>query len=234
MKKIVAIVPSAGIGKRFGTEERKTYYLLKDKPVIIWSLKTLSEVTEIKEIIPVVRFEDYDYCKRLFKKYKLKKVRRIAYGGEERQDSVYNGIKLIDDEDCLVLIHDAVRPLVKKIVIEKAINELRNSKENLDGVILGVPAKDTLKEVKGNIVMKTLKREKIWMIQTPQIFYYNSILKAYEKAMSDRFYSTDDSALVEKYGGKIKVIMGMYENIKITTPEDINYAEYLFKKLTLK
>jgi 2-C-methyl-D-erythritol 4-phosphate cytidylyltransferase len=235
VKKIVAIVPSAGIGKRFGLDKNKPFHLLCNKPVIIWSLKTLSEIEYVKDIIPVVKEEDIEFSKKLFQSYKLTKIKKIAIGGKERQDSVYNGLKLVKDKDCLVLIHDAVRPLIRKELIEEAIKELlkanKSEKNKLEGIVFGVPAKDTLKEVKDNIITKTLKRENIWMIQTPQIFYYKPLYNAYMAAIKENFYSTDDSALVERYGGKVKVFMGMYNNIKITTPEDITYAEFLIKSM---
>lgn len=174
----------------------------------------------------------------LFEEYGLTKVDRIARGGKERQDSVYNGLKLIEDKNCIVLIHDGVRPLIEKKLIENAIKELSNSsvspagkgnEQGVDGVILGVPLKDTIKEVGDGIIRKTLKRGSLWAIQTPQVFRYKNILYAYDSAMNKGFYSTDDAALLEQYGGKIKVIMGSYRNIKITTPEDILIAEALLK-----
>jgi 2-C-methyl-D-erythritol 4-phosphate cytidylyltransferase len=173
-------------------------------------------------------------------------------GGKERQDSVYNGIKILDEKTSVVLIHDGVRPLVKPDLIRKTIMELKD----FDGVITGVPVKDTIKEAsppwaeqrsarsasrsdsedRGQetddaetdiIVQRTLYRDVLWSIQTPQVFYYQKIKDAYEKAAAERHYTTDDAALVEKYGGNIKIIMGSYSNIKITTPEDIFIAEAL-------
>ncbi len=147
----------------------------------------------------------------------------------------------IDDKDCLVLIHDGARPLVEKGLIRKAIKELlaatepcikwrkyglkRNEPEGrkYDGVVVGVPVKDTIKEIDDGLIIKTLRRNSIWIVQTPQVFYYSSIFSAYDKAMKEGFYSTDDSALVERYGGRVKVIMGSYKNIKITTTEDLNF-----------
>ncbi len=231
--KIKAIVPSAGIGKRFGSNISKPFQKLMGKPLLVWSLEALESVEEIEEIIPVLREDIIEKGADIFEKYKLSKIKRIAQGGEERQDSVYNGLKLIDDKDCIVLIHDGVRPLIEKNLIEKTIKELKVGKggvEGFDGVVLGVPVKDTIKEAKRGIIKKTLKRDSLWAIQTPQVFPYAIISKVYERSIRDGFYSTDDAALVEKYGGKVKVIMGSYRNIKITTPEDLITAGSLLSR----
>ncbi|MDI6889907.1 MAG: 2-C-methyl-D-erythritol 4-phosphate cytidylyltransferase [Thermodesulfovibrionales bacterium] len=220
--KVIAIVPSAGRGKRFGPNINKPFQDLGGKPLVVWSIETLESVDEIAEIIPVLRKEDMERGVEVFERYKLSKIKRIAPGGKERQDSVYNGLKLVEDKNCIVLIHDGVRPLIEKPLIQEVIKELKG----FDGVVLGVPIKDTIKEAKGGIIKKTLRRDSIWAIQTPQVFPYINILTAYERAMKEGFYLTDDAALVEGYGGKIKVIMGSYRNIKITTPEDLNMAEF--------
>lgn len=157
------------------------------------------------------------------------------------RDSVRNGLDLIEDKDCIVLIHDAARPLIQKDLIINALWELphipftpalkagEEAFNAYDGVILGVPLKDTIKEASDKVVHKTLKRDALWAVQTPQLFHFRSILRAYEKAPEEGCYATDDSALVEKYGGRIKIVMGSYENIKITTPEDLLIAEALLK-----
>jgi 2-C-methyl-D-erythritol 4-phosphate cytidylyltransferase len=253
---VIALVPAAGLGKRFGAGTNKPFQNLSGKPLIIWSLETLEAIDEVVEIIPVLKLDNIEYGVKIFEKAGLSKIKRIAPGGKERQDSVYNGLKLIEDKNCIVLIHDGVRPLIKRLLIEEAIKELltptaparrtaggplfstsgggaRGDSEGLkayDGVILGVPLKDTIKEAEDRIIKKTLRRESLWAIQTPQVFPYKSIFSAYNKAMEEGFYSTDDAAIVEKYGGKVKVVMGSYRNIKITTPEDLVIAEFLISK----
>jgi 2-C-methyl-D-erythritol 4-phosphate cytidylyltransferase len=202
----------------------------------------LEELIDIAEIIPVLKNEDMEQGAKIFEEYGLSKIKKIAPGGKERQDSVYNGLKLIADKNCMVLIHDGVRPLIERDLIEKAIKELlplpgsplikgNNRRfKGFDGVALGVPLKDTIKEAEHGIIKKTLKRDTLWAIQTPQAFHYRNILTAYEKAMKEGFYSTDDAALVERYGGKIKIVTGSYGNIKITTPEDLAIAEFFLSK----
>jgi 2-C-methyl-D-erythritol 4-phosphate cytidylyltransferase len=237
-KKVIAIIPAAGLGKRFGPDSNKPFLLLGGKPLIVWSLQQLETVPDIMEIIPVLQLKDMEHGKETFEEYGITKIKKIAPGGRERQDSVRNGLKLVEDKDCIVLIHDAARPLIQKDLIVNALKEIpftsalkaeEEAFNGYDGVILGVPLKDTIKEAFNNIVHKTLKRNTLWAIQTPQLFHFGSISKAYEKASEERYYATDDSALVERYGGKIKIVMGSYKNIKITTPEDLVIAEALLE-----
>lgn len=239
--RVIAIIPAAGLGKRFGPDSNKPFLSLGGKPLILWSLQKLEAVTDIVEIIPVLQPKDRERGKNIFEEHGISKVKKIAPGGKERQDSVSNGLNLIQDKDCIVLIHDAARPFIEKDSIIHAIHELTNlpsatvlheeksASDGYDGVVLGVPLKDTIKEAADKIVHKTLKRDLLWSIQTPQLFRFSSISTAYAKASEDGYYATDDSALVERYGGKIKIVMGSYKNIKITTPEDLVIAEAFLK-----
>ena len=218
---IVAIGPAAGIGKRFGEGANKSLVSLGGRPLLLWALDTIASLSEIEEIIPVIKESDMNHAVELFERFKIPKVKKIAPGGRERQDSVFHGLNLVDDKECTILVHDGARPLIEPHVIRDAISQ----RKDYDGVVVGVPLKDTVKEAVDGVVQKTLRRESLWSIQTPQIFPYEGIYRAYERAMRESFYSTDDSALVERYGGKIKVVMGSYTNIKITTPEDLKIAE---------
>jgi 2-C-methyl-D-erythritol 4-phosphate cytidylyltransferase len=224
-EQVVAIVPAAGSGERFGKGTNKPFAVLGNKPLIIWAVEALQSLPEITEIIPVVKEADREICSRLFEEYSVTKIRRIAPGGRERQDSVFHGLSLIHDKDSVVLVHDGVRPLIEPSVIQNALQQLNGC----DGVVIGVPLKDTVKEVRGGFVRNTPKRDLLWAVQTPQIFYYQALYDAYEKAMADSFYTTDDSALVERNGGVIKIVQGSYTNIKVTTPEDLLIAEIFLK-----
>lgn len=228
--KVVAIVPAAGLGKRFSASEKKTFVKLSETPLVIYTLKKLNKSASVTEIIPVLRQEDLAAGLEFAESHNLEKIKQIAPGGKERQDSVYNALKLVN-EDCLILIHDGARPFISGEMIEKLLQEIKG----VDGVIPGMPVKETLKEVdiKKRIVLSTVKREKLWTIQTPQIFPFKVIKKAYDKAYADGFYATDDAALVERIGGKIKIIPGSPFNIKITTPEDFDMAECLLTKKEL-
>lgn len=219
----VAIVPSAGLGRRFGQDRNKPFETLGDKPVLIWSLEAFQGMPEISEIIPVLKDSDISTAWELFKKYGITKVKNIATGGKERQDSVYSGLALVKDMDAVVVIHDGVRPLINPGTVRKALAAL----VQCDGVVIGVLPKDTIKETRGGLVRHTLKRDDLLAVQTPQIFYYKPLMEAYNKAMGEAYYATDDSALVEKNGGTIKIQQGEYTNIKVTTPEDLVIAEAL-------
>ncbi len=224
--KLIAIIPAAGLGTRFGPGANKSFVLLSGKPLLLWAIEEIGKLPEIAEIIPVLKKADMEHALKIFEERKTPKVKRVAPGGRERQDSVFNGLKLIEDTECTILVHDGARPLIHAAYITAAVRLL----SDCDGVVLGVPAKDTIKQVNGDFVEKTLKREALWSVQTPQIFRYNVIFGAYRKAMDESFYSTDDSALVERYGGRIRVSRGSYENIKVTTPEDLIIAEAILKR----
>ena len=222
---VIAIVPAAGLGKRFGEGTNKPFATLGGKPLIIWAVEALQALPEVTEIIPAVKEADIELCRRLFEEYSITKISRIAPGGKERQDSVFHGLGLIQDNTSIVLVHDGVRPLIEPLVIRKALQELNGC----DGVVVGVPLKDTVKEVIDGTVRSTPARNTLWAIQTPQAFHFQTLYAAYEKAAAASFYATDDAALVEKNGGKIKVIQGSYTNIKVTTPEDMLVAEVFLK-----
>ncbi len=231
--KVIAIVPAAGLGKRFGSSVKKPFAKVADTPLLIYTLKRLHEAKSITEIIPVLRQEDMKRGLELIESHNLNKIKQIAPGGKERQDSVHSALRLIkvgstrSREDGLILIHDGVRPLVSTELIERLLQEIKG----VDGVAPGLSVKETLKEIntKG-FVLSTVKREKLWAIQTPQVFPFTVIKKAYDKAYTDGFYATDDAALVERIGGRVKIIRGDPLNIKVTTPEDMDMIEHLFYK----
>ena len=223
---IIAIVPAAGLGKRFDSSRSKTFVHVDEIPLLAHTLMRLHKEESITGIIPVLRDEDIDYGKELASEYELYKVRKIARGGHERQDSIYNALKMID-EDQLVLIHDGVRPVIP----EGTINNLVKGLTGVDGVIPGRPAKETLKEVDNEgLVVSTMNRQKIRAIQTPQLFRYNLIRRAYDLAYEKGLHATDDAALVEDMGGKIRVIPGSPYNIKVTVPADMDMVEFFLMK----
>lgn len=227
--KIIAIIPAAGLGKRFGPGKDKPFQLLGGKPLIIWPLEALQAMPEISEIIPVLRAEDAESGQRIIEQYGITKIKGIVPGGKERQDSVYNGLRAIEDRRSIVLVHDGARPLAERAFIEGMIAEMVKFRGSCDGIVPGVPVKDTIKEGKDSFVLKTLNRNNLWTIQTPQIFEYEILRKAYELAMAGKHCATDDAALLERFGGRIRIVMGSYRNIKITTPEDLVIAEALLK-----
>ncbi len=218
---VVAVVPAAGVGKRFGGTVRKTFVELKGLPLVLHTLSRLSDMNLISEIIPVFREDDIDTARKLLFEHKLDKVKHIATGGKERQDSINNALKLIDD-NCIIMVHDGARPVVSGALVNKLLENLHNA----DGVIPGLPVKETLKEVdSGGMVISTVDRDRFRSIQTPQAFTSDILKRAYEKAYADNYLGTDDASLVERAGGKIKIIEGDPYNIKVTTQEDIELIE---------
>jgi len=223
---MIAIVPAAGLGKRFDNSRRKTFINIEEIPLLAHTLLRLHKEELITEIIPVLRDEDMAYGKELVRDFKLYKVKKIAKGGHERQDSVYNALKMIDD-DRLVIIHDGVRPVIP----EDTIINLLKGLDGVDGVVPGRPAKETLKEVNHDgLVVSTINRQKIRAVQTPQLFRFTLIRKAYDLAYEKGLYATDDAALVEDMGGKIRVVPGSPYNIKVTVPEDMDMVEFFLMK----
>jgi len=157
----------------------------------------------------------------------FEKVSKVIAGGLKRQDSVWEGLKYLKSEDGLVMVHDGVRPFVSQEILEKSIQETSRS----GATIASVPVKDTVKMAsEQGEVIETLDRNALWAVQTPQTFNYDILKSAYEKAFKDRFYGTDDATLVERLGVKVKIIPGSYENIKITTPEDLALGEAILRR----
>ncbi len=223
--KVTAIIPAAGEGKRLNA--KKQFIELLGKPLLLTTASVFEECQAVDEIIVVVGEKDIELAKDILKS--LKKVKSVIAGGVKRQDSVYNGLKEVvrETEDDLVLIHDAARPLITREIVASAIDEAKVS----GAAVVGVPAKDTVKTVdEARNVIETLEREKIWLVQTPQVFRYDLIKEAHERASRVKYTATDDSKLVERLGISVKMVMGSYENFKITTKEDIVTAEAVLKE----
>jgi len=230
--KVIAIVLAGGKGKRMGASVSKQYLLIEDKPVLYYSLKAF-EASNVDEIVIVAEKGTTEFCRtNIVEKFNIRKVSSIIEGGAERYNSVHNGLKAITnaDKESYVLIHDGARALISVEVINKTIEEIKNKK----AVVVGVPVKDTIKVVDENgLVVDTPKRELLWQIQTPQGFLYEEILAAYNKVISDNVQGITDDSMVMEYSHirNVSVIMGEYENIKITTPDDLIYATNVIKKM---
>lgn len=229
--KVSVVIPAAGQGKRMKATKNKQFLLLNNKPILAHTISKFSEIDLIDEIIVVAKKEEITYCKKeVVSKYDFSKVKKIISGGKTRQESVYNGLKEVSLNSDFVLIHDGARPLIRKQTIEKMIRKVAN----FDAVAVGVFVKDTIKEINdSNFIVRTPKRENLIRIQTPQIFTRKLIITAYKKAFDDNFVGTDSSCLVERLGTNVKFVKGSYENIKITTPEDLNFAEDILSRRLL-
>ena len=220
---VSAIILAGGKGKRMGKDISKQFILVKDKPIIYYTIKKFSDCKLIDEIILVLPKDEIEYCKKeVLEKYSLK-VDKIIEGGKERQDSVYNGLKALKNSD-IVLIHDGARPFVSEKIILEGIE---NAKK-YGAAAPGVMPKDTIK-VKDDFSFskETLKRESLIAIQTPQVFKKDIIVKCHERVRENNVSVTDDTMVVEKYGYKVYLYDGDYTNIKVTTPEDLILCEYL-------
>jgi 2-C-methyl-D-erythritol 4-phosphate cytidylyltransferase len=217
-----AIIAAGGQGKRMNSSISKQFLTIKGHPILYYTLNKFEKMNIIKSIVLVTSTDDMDYTReKIIKQYRFKKIEMVE-GGKERQDSVYNGLRELSPQTDIVVIHDGVRPFVSIKLIENSIAAAAKFK----AVGVAVPVKDTIKVVgNGNVIKTTPNRKSLWAIQTPQSFCYDIIMEAYEKALREGFYGTDDTVLVERMGLPVKVIEGAYENIKITTPEDIIFAE---------
>jgi 2-C-methyl-D-erythritol 4-phosphate cytidylyltransferase len=226
--KVSVIIVAAGYGKRMGGSISKQLLELNGRPVLYYCIKAFNKIEEIDEIIVVVNRKIFGSVKSLIIKSKFKKAKELVIGGKERQYSVYNGLKKLKCHlNQIVLIHDGVRPLVTKKII---LDVIRNSKK-FGSAIPALPVKETLKMSEdGDFFLKTINRNKIWSIQTPQGFKYNILIQAFEKARKDNFIGSDDAALIERIGVKPKIVPGSFKNIKITTPEDVKIAKKFMKK----
>lgn len=224
--KTIAVIPSAGFGSRMG-HKKKNYIKLLGKPVLAHTLAPFESCSHIHAIIIVVPRADEAYCdKYIVKKYGFKKVAAIVAGGSERQYSVSNGITAaLDFDPAIIMVHDGARPLVTESIIEETIRAARHC----GAAICAVPVKDTIKESCGGYVKATIDRDALRSVQTPQAFSRDVIVHAHKLAQEDGILCTDDSALVERLGAKVRIVSGSYENIKITTPEDLAVAVSLMR-----
>jgi 2-C-methyl-D-erythritol 4-phosphate cytidylyltransferase len=237
-----AVIVSAGKGLRFmegkstrvGTtvvptpdHGKKQFHFLGGKPILAHTLDKFETSPLVRSIRLVVGQEDMDYClKEIIEKYKCQKVSQIVPGGKRRQESVKNGIDSLPRDTDIVVIHDGVRPFVTQAMIEDSIH----SAVRYGAVVLAMPVKETIKvSHPDGTVLKTLDRESLWQIQTPQTFQVNVIKEAYSRATEDGFIGTDDASLVERLGGKVHILPGSYTNIKITTLEDLLLANLFLK-----
>ncbi len=224
---VSVIIAAAGMSTRMGSRINKQFIAIDGKPILAHTIDKFEKCRYIDEIILVAKEEEIEYCrKEIVKKYKFNKVANIIRGGKERQDSVYNGLLALDEKTDIVLTHDGARPFVKIENIEDGI------KGTIDhgACVIGVPVTDTIKVVCENkTIDSTPQRSLLWAAQTPQCFFKHVLIKGYKNAIADGFVGTDDSSIVERIGYDVKMIMGSYENIKITTPEDIILAESFFK-----
>lgn len=221
MRKVSAIIVAAGAGKRFGSA--KQFALLRGKSVLGRSLGAFASHPEVDEIVLVLPAGEpgAGYRKQ------WSKVVAVVRGGEKRQDSVFRGFERLDCSPAdIVMVHDGVRPLVSREVISRVIAKAKDC----GAAVAAVPVEDTIKEAAGGVVLRTMERENLRRIQTPQAFAYEVLDRALRKAREDGFYGTDEAALVERLRHPIAVVLGDRRNIKITTAADLKIAEALLEE----
>lgn len=226
--KTYALILAAGKGKRMVTNINKQFLDINGKPLLYYSLHAFSSSSLIDGIVLVASKEEIDYCRvNIIEKYNIKKVVCIVPGGKERQESAINGLSVL--EDCnVVLIHDGARPFVNHRIIEEGIKYA----ELYGACACGVKPKDTIKiKEKDNFSHSTPDRDTLFCVQTPQCFRYDIIMECHRKVQQEGVTVTDDTMVVEKYGHKVFLYDGDYNNIKVTTPEDLIIADRIINRI---
>lgn len=229
MSRIAAIVPAAGLGTRMGAELPKQFLELDGVPLIVFTMRRLAACSAITDFFIATRADDVVALQDMVAKAGLGRPARVVHGGDTRQQSVSNALAQVDPSTEIVLVHDAVRPFVTLAQIDRVIAEARAR----GAAILGLPAIDTVKEVKRAtlpedmaLITETIPRERIVLAQTPQAFAYPLLRDAFRKAQQDGVTSSDEAALVERFGHDVFVVLGSERNIKITRPADMDLARF--------
>ncbi len=229
MPRTIAILPAAGFGTRMGADSRKQFRLLDGVPVIVFTLRRLAACRAIDEFLIATRSEEMDALSTRIGEERLGRPVRVVRGGDTRQQSVENALSQVGSDTGVVLVHDAVRPLVTREQVDRVIAEAK-----LRGaVILGIPAMDTVKEVKraslpGDVALitATIPRERVVLAQTPQAFDAALLRSAFAQAAADGVTASDEAGLIERLGHDVYVVLGSERNLKITRPGDLALAEF--------
>ncbi|HEY6968453.1 MAG TPA: 2-C-methyl-D-erythritol 4-phosphate cytidylyltransferase [Candidatus Angelobacter sp.] len=236
--KVVAIIPAAGLGTRMAPGGKralpsKQFFEINGAPILVHTLRVFARNRQVSQIVVALRKNEMERFSRQLEKEKLSGKVVMVEGGEHRQESVANALaSLKAAKDDIVLVHDAVRPFVDDEIIGNVIREV----EKHGAAIAGLPAVDTIKQVdraaEGALITSTIPRERVVQAQTPQGFRYELMKKAFDSAVADGFIGTDEASLVERLGAEVWVVMGSARNIKITTPADLELAEFLIAQMT--
>lgn len=231
--KATVLIPAAGMGRRMGASISKQYLFLAGKPILAHTVALFEHHPQVDNIYLVVPEGDIDYCQQeIVEQYGFSKVKSVVAGGKERQDSVLNGLKALerdglDQLERPILIHDGARPLFDSSVLTQLIDIVAK----WGACAVGVPVKDTIKDVEDRQIMGSPDRKRLWHAQTPQAFQYGLLRQAFTRAEEDGFCGTDDASLVERIGHRVQMLEGNYRNIKVTTPEDLLIATALLDSI---
>ncbi|NLN38838.1 MAG: 2-C-methyl-D-erythritol 4-phosphate cytidylyltransferase [Smithella sp.] len=226
--KTMAIIAAGGSGKRLGADISKQYLSVGGLPVVVRTLRVFECSERVSGIVLVAPQSDLDFVREhIVEKYGITKVAAVVAGGTERQDSVQNALAALAGPCDMVIVHDGVRPFVTGEMIKQVVEAAGQT----GAASIGVAAKDTIKETNDdNLVTATIPRGRLWLVQTPQAFRHELLVRAHARAKEDGFYGTDDASLVERIGVPVRMIAGSYENIKITTPDDLKIARALMSE----
>ena len=221
------VILAAGQGKRMGAGKNKMLMDLLGMPLIVHTLLVFEKDQRCDRIVLVCNSNEKDQLAKWLSHYRIKKVSACVSGGNERQHSVFEGLKVLRQpgSDGIVLIHDGARPFIE----HRHIHKVEEAAANNEAAILAVPVKDTIKQVRNDEVQKTIDRSSLWMVQTPQAFRLSVIIQAHQTAVQKDLTVTDDASMIEAQGGKVSVVQGDYRNIKLTTPEDFLIAEQFMR-----
>lgn len=222
------VIPAAGQGKRMKAGKNKLFIELSGTPIIVYTLRVFEEDPYCRGIFLSINPKEEDYFKEMVTSFGFKKVRKLVEGGKERQQSVHNALKYVREE--IILVHDGARPFID----QEQISELTSAASLHGGAIIAVPVKDTIKKANDRSVTETVERSSLWAVQTPQAFRASILIHAHEKAEEESYLGTDDSSLLERIDEQVVIIEGNYDNIKITTQEDLHFADAILHKQQLE
>lgn len=233
MTRIAAILPAAGLGTRMGAETPKQFLELEGTPLVIHSVRRIASCPLVTDIIVATRPDVVDSLEQRLRGESFMQTVRVIRGGDSRQDSVAAALQQVPNDTELVLVHDAVRPFVTREQITRVIEEARRC----HAAILGIPAMDTVKEVKRAslpedvaLIIGTIPRERVVLAQTPQVFATMLLKEAFSRAQADQVSASDEAGLVERLGHDVHVVLGSERNIKITKPADMNLARFYLEQ----
>lgn len=215
----VAIVPAGGIGRRMLARQPKQYLRLGGAPVLVHTVKALGNASCVSAIVVAVPAARQEATRRLLRVHHVPKILAVVAGGAERQDSVWLGLQAAGAPEW-VLVHDAVRPFITPTLVARVLAGAART----GAATCGLPVRETVKRVQEAVVESTLDRAGLWLVQTPQAFRRELLWEAHDKARRDGYGGTDDAVLVERLGGRVAMVLGLPENLKITTPEDLRTA----------
>lgn len=227
-KSVGVILAAAGQARRMGMGRNKAYLNLQGRPILAYSLQFFAAWPQVRQLVVVTGSEDLEWCQQLVSMYpEAADKTLVVAGGKERQDSVAQGLAAIAEDIELIAVHDAARPFIDQPLWERVLAG------QAAGVIPGLPVTDTIKKVDDGMIMNTVSREGLYSVQTPQLFTAAVLRECYARAQAEGFYGTDDASLLERYQFPVQIVAGAKHNLKITTPEDLDWAEYWLDKVRL-